>query len=556
MSIARKGSLARRVAAAAGAVALGLAGLAGAALTANATEPGAGNIEAGKATSLTINKYAGPQDKDHVPDGTVQTPDPSTHTALKGVEFTITPVTAKGDQSLATNAIDTDPKAWDIISGPDGKTPLVAGDVASVDPATNAATAKNGFVLDAANATVVTTDANGVGKLADGTVPTLPHGLYLVTETGHGDNDIVSQTAPFLVTLPLPQTKGSWLYDVNVYPKNQILTGPVKTINTTEEQTGVKVGDTVQYKIEQEVPALNEGETYKDAVIYDNLDNAELKYDSGELLTNSGTALAEGVDYTFSHEVTTTTDTPAKNIENVKWTLTPAGLGKIKKGDTITIVFKAKVLKVTVTGGIANGPGNGEVGKPGYGSKFNGKTVPGTTTPYTFWGNLEVTKIDESNNKLANADFSVYEGGCPADKSQPTGTAVATGTSDSNGLVKWSVNDPATGAAGTDGSLGLFVANVNSATAPDPASFSKDYCVYETKAPAGFIKGDPRTVAIKPGTTATSPANAIDVTNTQQNHPNLPLTGAAGTIVMTLAGIALVAAGGAAYAVSRKRSAR
>jgi LPXTG-motif cell wall-anchored protein len=80
--------------------------------------------------------------------------------------------------------------------------------------------------------------------------------------------------------------------------------------------------------------------------------------------------------------------------------------------------------------------------------------------------------------------------------------------------------------------------------------------VYETKAPAGFIKGDPQTVTIKPGTTATSPANAIDVTNVQQNHPNLPLTGAAGTIVMTLAGIALVAAGGAAYAVSRKRSAR
>jgi fimbrial isopeptide formation D2 family protein len=493
-----KGSLARRVAAAAGAVALGLAGLAGAALTANATEPGAGNIEAGKATSLTINKYAGPQDKDHVPDGTVQTPDPSTHTALKGVEFTITPVTAKGDQSLATNAIDTDPKAWDIISGPDGKTPLVAGDVASVDPATNAATAKNGFVLDAANATVVTTDANGVGKLADGTVPTLPHGLYLVTETGHGDNDIVSQTAPFLVTLPLPQTKGSWLYDVNAYPKNQILTGPVKTINTTEKQTGVKVGDTVQYTIEQEVPALNTGETYNDAVIYDNLDPAELAFDSEVSVHNSGTDFVSG-DYTRTTDAATGV---------VKWTLNDSGLKKINKGDKITIVFNAKVLKVTVTGGIANGPGNGEVGKPGYGSTFNGKTVPGTTTPYTFWGNLEVTKIDEGSHPLANAEFSVYQGGCPADKSQPTGTAVAAGKSDANGLVQWSVNDPATGAAGTDGSLGLFVANFNSATEPDPASFSKDYCVYETKAPAGFIKGDPQTVTIKPGTTATSPANA------------------------------------------------
>ncbi|KAE8126331.1 SpaH/EbpB family LPXTG-anchored major pilin [Bifidobacterium tibiigranuli] len=547
MGIARKGSLARRVAAAAGAVALGLAGLAGAALTANATETGVGNIEAGKATSLTINKYAGPQDTTHVPDGTVQTPDPSTHTALKGVEFTITPVSAKGDQSLTTDAINTDSKAWDLISqGGNNGGPLAADDVASVDPTTNAVTPKNSFVLDAANAKTVTTDAQGVGRLADGTVPTLPHGLYLVTETGHGDNDIVSQTAPFLVTLPLPQTKGSWLYDVNAYPKNQILTGPVKTINTTEKQTGVKVGDTVQYTIEQEVPALNTGETYNDAVIYDNLDPAELAFDSEVSVHNSGTDFVSG-DYTRTTDAATGV---------VKWTLNDSGLKKINKGDKITIVFNAKVLKVTVTGGIANGPGNGEVGKPGYGSTFNGKTVPGTTTPYTFWGNLEVTKVDESNNKLANADFSVYEGGCPADNSQPAGTAVATGTSDANGLVQWSVNDPATGAASTDGSLGLFVANINSATEPDPASFSKDYCVYETKAPAGFIKGDPQTVTIKPGTTATSPANAIDVTNVQQKHPNLPLTGAAGTVVMALGGIALVAAGGAAYAISRKRSAR
>jgi LPXTG-motif cell wall-anchored protein len=231
----------------------------------------------------------------------------------------------------------------------------------------------------------------------------------------------------------------------------------------------------------------------------------------------------------------------------VSWKLTDTGLAKIKAGDVITVVFKAKVLKVTVTGGIANGPGTGKPGEPGYGSEFNGKSVPPTQTPYTYWGQLQVTKVvkGNTNQKLADAEFAVAEKpanatSCPAD-APAAADAVATGTSDGNGIVQWNSNPTSP--------LGLFVANSN--TDPNPADFSKDYCLYETKAPAGYVRDtEAKLVTIKPGTTN---VNNFTFEDPQQNHPNLPLTGAAGTVVMTLGGIALVAAGGAAYAISRKK---
>jgi fimbrial isopeptide formation D2 family protein/LPXTG-motif cell wall-anchored protein len=531
MSIARKGSLARRVAAAAGAVALGLAGLAGAALTANATgDPtGVGNIVAGKATSLTIHKYSGLEASTH-DDGLPKNIDASTHQPLNGVDFKITKVTQKGGQNID---LDT-PEGWDLIKG------------ITVDQVKAGIADKS--ITTGAEDTVTTAKVDGVDGVAKAD---LDHGLYLVQEgDDHGNNGIVSKTADFLVTLPLPKvesdgtTHGNWIYDVNVYPKNQILTGPSKTINKTEDQKGVKVGDSVEYTIEQTVPSLNAGETYTDAVIYDNLDPAEQAYvENSTVLTNSGTALTAD-DYTINTDATTGV---------LNWTLNDSGLAKIKAGDKITVVFKAKVLKVTTTGATLNKPGNGTVGTPGYGSTFNHKTVPGVPTTYSYWGQLQVTKVVQGNTdqKLKDAEFAVSEtaadGTCPA-MAPAAADAVAIGTSDENGVVRWNSTP--------SNPLGLFVANSN--TDPEPSHFHKDYCLYETKAPAGYILPDatqnnPQKVTITPGELVAKGPSDITVEDEQQNHPNLPLTGAAGTVVMTLGGIALVAAGGAAYAISRKK---
>jgi fimbrial isopeptide formation D2 family protein/LPXTG-motif cell wall-anchored protein len=505
MSIGKKGSLVCRVATAVSAVAVGLMGLAGATLTANAAEvTGVGNINPDTATTLTINKFDGAQGA--AGDGSKQ--DTSNFgNPLAGVKFEIQQVVSKDGQSIN---LDT-PEGWDLINGVEAsdvtKAPYTLKDVQSVTTGT------------------------------DGTVTaSLPHGLYYVTETDHGSNNIVSETAPFLVTLPLPQSNGNWLYDVNVYPKNQVLAAPVKTINKTEDQTGVKVGDTVEYTIKQTVPRLNAGETYNQAVIYDILNADELQYAATTSVKLNDETLVEGTDYTIAADGST-------------WTLTPARLKTLKANDSLTVVFTAKVLKVTESGAIENGPGSGKIGEPGYGSTFNGTTTPGNTTPYTYWGQLEVTKVVKgTDQKLANAEFAVSttaaDGSCPA-SAPAAADAVATGTSNAAGVVQWNAT-PAS-------PLGLFVANSSDGPLP-VGQQTKNYCLYETKAPAGYVlDAAAKTVKITAGTTN---VNQYTFEDQQQNHPNLPLTGAQGIAVMTVGGIALMIIGGAAYVFTHKRSTR
>lgn len=496
----------RKIAAAAGALALGVAGLAGLSQTAQADDStpvtGVGNINPGTSTSLTIHKYDGAQGA--AGDGTVQDTSKMGN-PLKGVEFTVTPVTMKGQTK-----IDLDTEAgWDAIDG------ITANDVTEPGSA---------YTKDTAKATTITTDASGTAS------ETLPHGLYLVEETSKGGNNIVSSLAPFLVTLPLPQTKGNWLYDVNVYPKNQVLAAPTKTINSDSDQKGLKVGGTVQWTINQQVPRLNAGDSYKSASIWDVMPtDGSLSYDATASLALNGTALTEGTDYTIDPTGAT-------------WTLTSTGLGKIKAGDTITVTFTTTVVKVTADGGIAN-PGS-STGTPGYGSEFNGTKVPGNPTPYTYWGQLAVKKVDESKNALKGATFKVTAktagASCPA--TVPSDGVVSTGTSDGNGIVQWDATTPASSP------LGLFVANNSNGPLESP---SKDYCLYETQAPAGYTAEAVQTVTVKAGT---DNLNTFTVTDVQKGHPTFPMTGAQGIVLMSVLGIVLIAAGGTIYVVSRRRA--
>ncbi|NLE19168.1 MAG: LPXTG cell wall anchor domain-containing protein, partial [Propioniciclava sp.] len=95
--------------------------------------------------------------------------------------------------------------------------------------------------------------------------------------------------------------------------------------------------------------------------------------------------------------------------------------------------------------------------------------------------------------------------------------------------------------------LGLWIANSDEPTNP-----TKDYCVYETAVPAGHTILDfNNTVTIEPGETNTF---ELTVENLRTEGPDLPLTGAQGTMVMTLGGLLLVGAGAGALVVSRRRN--
>jgi fimbrial isopeptide formation D2 family protein len=137
-------------------------------------------------------------------------------TPLPGVGFTVERLS---DYDLTTNA------GWNAIKG------LTPADVTASTPVDSVAT--------------VSTDGNGTADFTN-----LPLGIYLVTESTPPANSTV--VAPFLVTVPTtdPVTKSSWLYTVNVYPKNDITTAS-KTVDDAATRT---IGDAVKYTITSDIP--------------------------------------------------------------------------------------------------------------------------------------------------------------------------------------------------------------------------------------------------------------------------------------------------------------
>ncbi|MFV0375629.1 SpaH/EbpB family LPXTG-anchored major pilin [Microbacterium sp.] len=514
----------RGIGAAVGALALAAVGVLAAGTAAYAL-PGPGQQGAPTAGSLIIHKYDGLEGA--AGDGSVLNPAPAGD-PLAGVTFTIWQLGI--DDAGTCVPIDlADATAWGSV--PTGSAPATLTEVQAA-----------GFCLvDATGTASAPTDAGGLTSFAG-----LDLGLYYLQETGAPAN-VVSRTAPFYVTVPLPNdaATGGWLYDVNVYPKNQTVDAPVKTINVDAAQpaNGLTVGDVVQWTITETVPPLDAGQSYTSASIWDVLP-ASLSYTAG-INTQSVTLTRAGVPATWVDGTEYTFDP-----DGLTWTLNTNGgvpdiIDTIQAGDIITITFTTTVESVTTTGAIAN-PGGTGVG-PGYGSGFNGGTTTGATTPQTYWGQLTVNKEDDLGNPLSGATFQVFDNydagtsSCPS--ALPTSGAVATGTSDSTGVVQWDNTDPASEP------LGLWIAN--SANGPiDPAP-TKSYCLYETVVPVGHTAVQTgQAVSIAAGT-----ANALvqDVVNTRRTTPNLPLTGGQGTVVLSIAGLAIAATGVGTIILKRRR---
>ncbi len=386
----------RRLAAGAGALALGLTSALVLSATASA-DVGPDQPNAPTSGTLTINKYSG---------SPTSTPDPAN--ALSGVEFTVTQVGRETAGSCT--AIDlTDAADWAGLDGLFNSAPA-----APADP----------FCLLTALSPQET--VNGT------TTFDLPVGVYFVQETDPGQNSIVSSVPNFYVSIPTSDSTqaGGWDYSVVADPKNQLMEEPTKTITARPE--ALVVGSVVTWELSIPVPTLNNDETFNEAVITDTLDSRLTYKANSSTVTIGATTLQDGTDYNVTG--------------NAIWTLTPSGRAILNQnqGGDLTITFQTTVDSV----------GNGTIPNDDYKSTFNGTTVPGEVVPYTYWGQLSILKTDDSQNVLKGAEFQVFEkaadAACPADA--PAADSVATGTSDANGVVQW-------GAVTPTSPLGLWVAN-------------------------------------------------------------------------------------------------
>lgn len=438
---------------------------AGAVVAAPAAPAMANNIDPAADSSLTIHKYAGPENPRG--DGS-EIADPSgLGTPLSGVEFTITPVTAQGGQPIDL----TTQEGWDLAAA------ATPGDVTNEE-------------RDYTLGTPVTAVTG-----ADGTVVSdLPLGLYLVEETGNGGHNIVDPVADFLVTLPMPNG-GDWIYDVHVYPKNQLNASiPQKTVSAP---TGFTIGSQVTWSIAAPVPDLNSG-TYTQFQIVDPLDS-RLTFNSATITT---AGFAEGTDYTV-----------ATSGNTVTITFTAAGRGKLVAGGSV-----AASITTTVNGLGANGvvPNQATV-------VTNGSSVA-TNVATTNWGALQIVKHVQGDrtSRLADAEFAVFTDAAGENE-------VARGVTDDEGLANFSL--------------------WTGSNTEEPRS----YWIRETRAPAGFVLDERlRQVSIAPSSAAEPVVR--EISNVQQNGPELPLTGAAGQLWLTVGGAALlVSAVGAAIVISRRR---
>ncbi|WP_427870682.1 SpaH/EbpB family LPXTG-anchored major pilin [Leucobacter luti] len=458
----------RRALAALAATALALFGAGSFASTANAAEPTpvVGNIE-GTSGTLTIHKHAG--NAGTAGDGTQIADTSALGATLAGVEFSVQRVSFAGTPiDLTTSA------GWDQAAG---ATPALGGDYTGVPIA----------------GSPFTTDANG--QIA---IPSLPFGLYLVTETAPGPNNIAAAAQPFLVSVPYPNaTTGEWIYDVHVYPKNQLKDEPTKTLDSNG---AVKQGDTVKWTINAVVPRPAVGNVITAFTITDQLDpRLEL---TTTTVKRNGVTLTAGTDYVLD---------PPTTANNNTVTVTPT-LADVAVGQTYTIEL---VTKVNGAGEIVNTALRNTNG-------VNTEVGPVQTN----WGKITVVKTSAKNDAtLAGAEFELYK----ADKTTLVYPAVAT---NANGEI-----------------------NFDAVWVGDGTDKTENYCLKETKAPAGYVLPTDPWTCVDVTSNAEGTAVSVSITNTQADGPELPLTGSTGTAMFLAGGLALILVAGGGALVARKRRA-
>ena len=520
-------TLGRRAAAAAGVLTLAFLGLAPSAV---ATEtPNYGNIKTEVKGSLAIHKHLTGGGKDiGTPTGTPKN-DEDKAPAVEGVVFTAYPIT---DINLK------DPAGWDTISN------LAKSGVPDSACTNPAAPTLGAHTFGKGMASPATT------KEGLATITEMPVQAYLVCETTT-PGDIVQKAKPFVVTIPHPNTAagadGQWIYDVNVYPKNEAIDVD-KTIQA-QKLNGYGVGSLIKFPVESTAPTLDAKSFYKYFQLKDTLDERLSEVTATEV-SLEGTTL-QPTDY----DVVT-------NQQTVTVTFTAEGLKKIKAapGKKVSAVFQGKVTKAGSNGTITNRAQ--VISDTVYAEQPPTPVTPPTNpdNPPTSdevtsnWGDLSIKKVDthqqgQTKAGLQGAQFQLYkakdayantcsnekEGAPIAINGQTTLTTDAQGVIDIKGLF---ISDSIDGADRDN--------QVNAT--------ERCYVLVETKAPAGYVlpAGDAAVTAVKVKVGEVATDN-VTVENTKQSVPGLPLTGANGMLILTASGASLLMIAVGSVLVARYR---
>ncbi|WP_391495977.1 SpaH/EbpB family LPXTG-anchored major pilin [Gardnerella swidsinskii] len=540
-----------------------------------------GNIDASKkdkGTSITIHKYQSP-DTGTRSDGSDQSNLVKDKKPVQGVEFKVCKVTlvSGDDKNIDLSTAD----GWKKIE-----------DIQKLDPKTkNAASFLEGeghkFTTVDGDCTKQKTDENG-----SATFPKLAESLYYVEESdtkGAQIKDaqgvwkpvtVTGKVDPFFITTPLPHKTADswvWLYDVNVYPKND--TSDDVATKTPKTPTKLYVDDDgstiIPWDISMPLTPPSDNKAYKkigfvdslpEGLTYDSLADVKLvKKGKAAGSTASDEPLTENTDYT----VTTGTDKKKVTFELSATRKASLSADFSKNTYVLKVTLKTNVAKGTknVTNSINGWIDDSKIGDDGDPENpcVPTKDKPCDKNPHgtSHFATLKITKVndakdDKSGKKpLKDAEFTVYpvkEGTKIADVTGNAATKdtieakLDKGTNDANAIKLNPTNDK-----------GETTANLFIGTNDVP---SKIYCVVETKAPAGFkLNETPTCYEVKVETkeqaaAGLNPDNAHEIVNSQATEldkilSNLPMTGARGLVILTLCGV--LGLGGTFFYIVMKR---
>ena len=515
----------RRLAAVLGAFTLALVGAVSASTTASAVDD-YGNINTNKAGSILIHKHVH-QTGTPVQASPDTATDPNFSAPVSGVVFTA----YKLDLDLSTQA------GWDGL------------------PAAVPATACDDHLTLGVDLTGASTESDPTGATGQTTISYVAGqavGAYLLCETD-APSTVVNRAQPFVVTIPFSYkratgTAESWLYDVNVYPKN----GVTSINKTVAPQTDLGLGATATFPVTTKVPKIAANENFTHYWVQDQMPSQITPKQVKEVVLG-GTALTVIDDYTV------TISGKLVSVEFIQ-----AGLRKLKTAGPADLVttYEGVVASISPDGTatntayvsaatkvLADAPASPDSLKSPTEYGYVGTSDSVTQT----WMDLNIKKVDVGDGVtgLAGAQFEVYEAAVP----YPTTTCAAT---PKDGGLPISVLDSATGnrrsvfTTTTGGALkidGLFVSDTGNSVGNGQTK--RCYVLKEVVPPAGFIlptDGSELTaVVVGAGVT-----NAV-IKNTRIKGVVLPMTGSDGIVVLSIAGLVLIAAGIVLAFLARRR---
>jgi len=458
--------------------------------------------EPGKTGSITLHKYEidneclnKEEDGTELPGDTVVDLKGQTLNDLEGlanIGFSITKVTLKSGSTLGTTNVDD----YEAVPG--------------------------------AFSEIKKTDADGIIKWDN-----LEQGYYLIREVENAT--AAKYVAPFIVSIPMTNPEGDgYLYDIHVYPKNQIKEGPdiEKEVVGSTEGSGSNM---IDYRISTGIP--EDIGTAKNYVVTDELDS-RLIYDASSLkvyyLNRNGNtiSLTSGVHYTPTFDA---------GLNKLVISITQAGMEEMAKAWSVTGATNP-TLRVEFSAMISldqSAPDWDTINNKGildytnsddYTYEPKESEVP--TEPY----GIEIIKVDGDNNTLllAGAKFKIY-------------TSEADALSGENALT-----NPESGAGDWE------VTTDNNGKAYFYGLTSGDYWIVETQAPKdsegktyNLLEGPLKITIDETLANETYPVEIVTVNNF--TGFTLPLTGGTGTILFTLIGLMMLSAAGVLLIVARRR---